>query len=251
MDDIIWRIGDSMELLDDVKPHSVTLAIVDAPYYRVVSASWDREWRTLKRYIEWLKRIMLKVKETMKTNGSLYIFADDKIVSYVQVMMDAHYQFLNHLFWYKRNNKSIIYPQSYYRYACISERILFYGMKIPKLGEEVKRTYNHIKGVYEIFDIPMVGGSELFGHPTQKPVALLEKLVLISSNEGDLVLDPFLGSGGTLEVCRTTNRRCIGFERDEQWEHLYSKRSKTDIPKLTDYWETLGNNTKKEENVKI
>ncbi len=248
--DIEWKMGDAMELLTYIEEKSVSLAVVDPPYYKIVPEKWDRQWSTLNQYLNWLDKIMLAIKRVMKKNGSLYVFGDDKIISYVQVRLDKQYEFLNHLIWYKRNNKSIIYPQSYYRYACVSERILFYGMKKPKLGKEVKRTYHYIKGVYEIIDVPMVGGSELFGHPTQKPVALLEKLVLISSNEGDLVLDPFLGSGGTLEVCRWTNRRCIGFEIDKQWEPLYSKRSKTDIPKLTDYWETLGSNTKKEENVK-
>jgi site-specific DNA-methyltransferase (adenine-specific) len=240
--DIEWKIGDCMELIDDVEENSVDLAIVDPAYFKIVPTKWDREWRTINQYLNWLEKIMLKIRRVMKRNGSIYVFGDDKNISYVQVRLDKHYEFLNHIFWHKPNNRSIIYPQSYYRYACVSERILFYGMKKPKLGKEAKRTYNYIKGVYEIINVPMVGGSELLGHPTQKPVALLEKLILISSNENDLVLDPFLGSGSTLAACRMTNRRCIGFEKDSQWLDLYSKRSKADIPRLVDYWETVESN---------
>ena len=244
MSEIVWEIGDCMTFLPELEDGIINLAIIDSPYYKIVPAKWDKAWRTRNQYLNWLEKVMLEVRRVMKNNGSIYVFGDDKTIAYVQTRLDKQFEFLNHLIWLKRNNKSIIYPQSYYRYACISERILFYGMKKPNLGKEIKRTYNYIKGVYEIIDVPMVGGLELHGHPTQKPVALLEKLILISSNEGDLILDPFLGSGSTLEACRRTNRSCIGFEKDEQWEELYHKRAREDIPRLTSYWEEFDvNNT--------
>ena len=54
-------------------------------------------------------------------------------------------------------------------------------------------------------------------HPAQKPVMLLQRLVLMSSNEGDLVLDPFCGSGTTAVACLTTGREYICFEKDKRW----------------------------------
>lgn len=62
-------------------------------------------------------------------------------------------------------------------------------------------------------------------HPTQKPLPLFKWILEKYSNEGDLICDPFLGSGTTLEACYNTNRNCIGFEIDPQWEHLYPIRS--------------------------
>lgn len=62
-------------------------------------------------------------------------------------------------------------------------------------------------------------------HPTQKPLPLFKWILEKYSNEGDLICDPFLGSGTTLEACYQTGRNCIGFEIDPRWEKLYSIRS--------------------------
>ena len=72
-------------------------------------------------------------------------------------------------------------------------------------------------------------------HPTQKPVPLFTWILEKYSKENELICDPFLGSGTTLEACRKTNRDCIGFEIDPQWEYLYPKRSMNDIPSLESY----------------
>jgi len=96
--------------------------------------------------------------------------------------------------------------------------------------------FNPKKGVYEIFDIPIIGGDENTSHSTQKPVALIKRLIKASSTEGDTILDPFLGSGTTLAACRRTNRNCIGFEIDPQWEHLYPERCMANTPPLTSYF---------------
>jgi site-specific DNA-methyltransferase (adenine-specific) len=72
-------------------------------------------------------------------------------------------------------------------------------------------------------------------HPTVKPVKLFSWLVTIGSREGDLVVDPFLGSGVTLAAGRLTNRNVRGFEIDPQWEHLYADRCLKHTPSLFSY----------------
>lgn len=62
------------------------------------------------------------------------------------------------------------------------------------------------------------------GHPCPKPIGWATWIIERATKEGDLVCDPFLGSGTTLEACRSTNRNCIGFEIDPQYEHLYKER---------------------------
>ena len=62
-------------------------------------------------------------------------------------------------------------------------------------------------------------------HPTVKPLKLMSYLVTMGSREGDLVLDPFCGSGTTLEACRLLNRQFIGCELDPQWAELISARA--------------------------
>ena len=73
-------------------------------------------------------------------------------------------------------------------------------------------------------------------HPTVKPVKLFSWLITIGSREGDLVVDPFLGSGVTLAAGRMTNRNVVGIEIDPQWEHLYADRCLKNTPPLQSYF---------------
>jgi len=61
-------------------------------------------------------------------------------------------------------------------------------------------------------------------HPTQKPEALFERIILVSSNENDLILDPFAGSGTSLRVCQKINRKCIGIEINPDYVEMIQKR---------------------------
>jgi len=318
----IWKIGNCLELMKELEDNSVDLVLTDPPYYKVNKADWDKQWETFDEYLNWLESIAIEIKRILKPNGSLYVFGDDHRIAYIQVRLDKHFSFLNHLVWYKRNNQSIKGAMSSRRYVCISERILFYEQKsengLPATGlqaihsdkdcfapikeymrgeyqkvmeangfktkaecdaylnkitdtksvvtrhyfadsqycfptlelygklrktgffvrnyEDLRRVFNPYKNMYEVFDIPIISGAENTSHPTTKPVELIERMIKISSNEGDLICDPFLGSGTTLEACRRTNRNCIGFEIDPQWESLYPERCKSHIPHIESFF---------------
>ena len=73
-------------------------------------------------------------------------------------------------------------------------------------------------------------------HPTQKPTPLFTWILEKYSKEGDLICDPFLGAGTTLEACRKTNRNCIGFEISDEWEKYYPHRAMTHTPTLESYF---------------
>lgn len=123
------EIIDCLDGIKKIPSKSIDCAILDPPYYKVVTAGWDNQWKTLGDYINWLEVRVLEVKRVLKDNGSLYIFGDDQVIAYVQVMMDKHFSFLNHLIWYKRNNQSIKGADNSRRFACVSERILFYSLQ--------------------------------------------------------------------------------------------------------------------------
>lgn len=73
-------------------------------------------------------------------------------------------------------------------------------------------------------------------HPTQKPVPVFMWILEKYSKEGDLICDPFLGSGTTLAACRKTNRNCIGFEISDEWEKHYADRAMSHTPTLESYF---------------
>ncbi len=83
--------------------------------------------------------------------------------------------------------------------------------------EKISQTFNPQLGVTDVWDdINFYGENKRF-HPTQKPLKLIERLVLASSNENDVVLDPFMGSGTTAEACKNYKRNYIGFEINEEY----------------------------------
>ena len=97
---------------------------------------------------------------------------------------------------------------------------------------EARRTHLE-KGKYatNIIRVPSLKGSskEKVGHPSQKPIKLIEKLVLAASREGDKVLDPFLSSGTTAVVCQNLNRKFVGIEIEQEFIEMTNKRL-GDIP---------------------
>jgi DNA modification methylase len=82
---------------------------------------------------------------------------------------------------------------------------------------KISQTFNAQLGVTDVWDDIKFYGEKNRFHPTQKPLDLITRLVLASSNEGDIVLDPFMGSGTTAEACQNNNRDYIGFEIDKEY----------------------------------
>ena len=98
--------------------------------------------------------------------------------------------------------------------------------------EDLRRVFNYQPGIYEVIDIPIINDKENTKHPTTKPLELFDILVKASSNPGDTVLDPFLGSGTTLLACRKTGRNGIGFEINPDYEPIIRKRIMADTKSL-------------------
>ncbi len=103
---------------------------------------------------------------------------------------------------------------------------------LRKEYEDLRYTFNNQKTHHAVWEYDIEGKE---GHATPKPVELLKNIILHSSNEGDLILDPFCGSGKTLRACRETNRNCIGIEKDKNNIELIKKISLVDTPPLLSY----------------
>lgn len=88
--------------------------------------------------------------------------------------------------------------------------LVLYRDKLPKFNNDGKMIFNWMKWERDVADIPKI-------HPTQKPVALLKKLIKIFTDEGDVVIDPCAGSGSTLRACMELNRSAYGFELDRNF----------------------------------
>lgn len=118
--------GDCLNILPTIESEIVDCVVIDPPYFGIVKDEWDNQWKTRDDFINWLEFIIIELKRILKSNGSLYIFADDKICAYVQVMIDKHLTLLNSIVWHKPNNLPVKNAHLLRSYAPMTERILFY-----------------------------------------------------------------------------------------------------------------------------
>ncbi len=197
--------------------------------------SFDDRWKGgIDDYIEWLSERIKQCHRVLKNTGSIYIHCDWHASHYIRIMMDkifGYNNFRNEIIWHY-----ISAPESKYSFGKKHDNIFFYSksknikfnvLRVPHNKKTKKiRIYKHNgkeyicktnpegKAMDDVWDIPIIAATskERVGYPTQKPEALLERIIKASSNEGDLVLDSMCGCGTTIVVAHRLNRRWIGID---------------------------------------
>jgi hypothetical protein len=167
----------------------------------------DRWSGGIDQYIAWLKERVVEMYRILKPTGSIFLHCDWHANAEIKVdilnKLFGRNNFRNEIIWHygsrlMHNNKKI---------NCKKDSIFFY----------VKDENTTIKGkaVDDVWDIPILTSSnnERIGYPTQKPEALLQRIIECASNEGDVVLDPFVGGGTTVAVADKLNRKWIGIDQ--------------------------------------
>ena len=183
---------------------------------------------------------LVEMQRVLKPTGSIYLHVDPTASHYLKLVMDQIFggqNFQNEIIWsYKR------WPSKQTRYQRMHDVILFYSksnewtwnQQFDGLSESTRKAFKgkaqvlkagatkKVTGDQEsqgmpmrdVWEIPFIAGasSERVGYPTQKPLALLERIIKASSNEGDVVLDPYMGSGTTCVAAAKLGRRFIGLD---------------------------------------
>lgn len=116
------------------------------------------------------------------------------------------------VFWYTKNNKDYTFNLD--------------DVKIPALNYRPDRYKSQLKNPSDVWRIPMVSGNfqERTSHPAQYPEKLIERIILAATNEGDIVLDPFMGSGTTAVVAKKLGRNYIGYEIENEYIKIAEER---------------------------
>lgn len=125
---------DSLEYMKTLPDNCIDLVLTDPPYFWIVNNDWDNQWETKEKFIDWLEEYTIEWKRVLKDNGSLYIFWDDKIIAYIQIMMDKYFKLENSIVWNKPNNLPIKWWAQFNSYATTTERILFYSNEIVNIN---------------------------------------------------------------------------------------------------------------------
>ena len=232
--------GDSLSLLRKLPADSVDMVFADPPYFlsnggvtcksgrmtRVDKGKWDQSRGIDEDYrfqVTWLK----ECQRLLKTNGTIWVSGTrHNIFSVGHAMQRLGFKLLNDITWFKKNPP----PNLTCRYFTHSTETILWAAK----GEKSKHQFNYalmkklnlgkqMKSLWTI--LPPRRAEKQFGkHPTQKPIELLERIVLASTAPGDLVLDPFNGSGTTGIAAARLNRRYLGIELQADYLDLTVQR---------------------------
>lgn len=219
----VWKIGDCLQLLRGVSNSSVDLVLTDPPFNANIDYGLYKDNLSLAEYFEWVESWFKEVYRILKDTGTFLCFSNVMhIEDFLRIGRITGFIYRDTLIWYKPNGNEGIPQVPYKRYEPC-----YYWVK--KSGSYYK--------LGSLTDVLFFNRETSAPHPCQRPVELYVKLIKAFTKEGDLVLDPFLGSGTTLKACRLSERCGMGFEINPEYEVLIKNRVMVDIPSL-DTWFT-------------
>ena len=210
-----YIIGDCIEQMKALPAHSIDLLVTDPPFSVTIASYKTRKWfrrnfADLGIVEHFFRDVFTEVERVMKPTGHLYVFCDGQSYPLFWYYMCPFTRSVRELVWDKRVSING------YGWRHQHQLIIFADMP------EAKPVPTGDGDVIVCKGVPI----DERVHPAQKPVELLKRLIEKSSNEGDVVLDPFLGSGSTLEACIETGRIGLGFETDPSHETAIQGRMK-------------------------
>jgi len=247
--------GDCIEVLNSLPEKSIDLIFADPPYnlqlqqelwrpnmtkVDAVDDEWD-QFASFAEYDQFSRQWLTACRRVLKDQGTLWAIGSyHNIYRIGSIMQDLGFWFLNDIVWIKNN------PMPNFRGVRFTNahETLIWASK----SKGARYTFNHhaMKDLNDELQmrsdwhLPICSGAERIkengkkAHSAQKPEALLYRVILASSNPGDVVLDPFFGSGTTGAVAKKLHRNWIGIEREPGYIQIAQQRIDTIAPELLD-----------------
>lgn len=237
--------ADALEALKTLPDNSVDLIFADPPYNIGKNFNGKIEkWDTEESYLEWCYEWLDLCVQKLKPNGSFYVMTATQFMPYFDIHLRKKLTILSRLVW--SYDSSGVQAKKYY--GSMYEPILFcvkdknnYTFNTNDILVEAKtgakrKLIDYRKAVPTVYNSEKVPGNvwefsrvryrmdEYENHPTQKPISLLERIIKASSNQGDLVLDPFSGTFTTCYVAKELNRNSIGIELQDEYVKIGLRR---------------------------
>ncbi len=237
--------GDAVKLLKSIPDNSVDLIFVDPPYNIGKNFNgYKDKWESDEKYLEWCYEWIDLCIKKLRDNGSMYLMGATQFIPFLDVFLRKKMHILARIVWHY--DSSGVQAKNYY--GSLYEPILFAvkdkenyvfnaqdilveaktgaKRKLIDYRKAVPTVYNSVKVPGNVWYIPRVRFRmpEYEEHPSQKPEALLTRIILASSNPGDVILDPFSGTFTTSAVAMKLNRKSIGIELDDDYFNNGIKR---------------------------
>ena len=231
---LIVICGDAIEEMAKLPDNSTALITADPPYNLNKDYGNYRDNLNFNEYLDFSRKWLAQAKRVLKDNGSIYLFMGVRYISYIYIILEQELEmtFNSWITWF--------YTQGIGKTRGFSPRhddILFFtkhpknytfNLDAVRVPQKFYRSVNNMRGanpgnVWQFSHVHYCNGNRR-KHPTQKPEGLLERMILASSNAGDTVLDPFVGSGTTLRVCQQLGRNCIGIDINPAYVKMAQER---------------------------
>ncbi len=245
--------GDCIKTLNTkVDENSIDLIFADPPYnlsgnglkwegnktggnWYMVNEDWDK--MSAPEYMQFTRKWIKACNKTLKDTGSIYISCSYHNIGEMMIILkQLEFKINNIITWYKTNampnmtRRVFTHSIEFVIWAVKGSGWTFNYEKIKEINPEKQKNGSQ-KQMRDFWELPLVQGKErLRGkngkalHPTQKPEEMLKRIILASSNKGDIVLDPFLGSGTTNYIAKKYGRDWIGIEQNKDYIKIAKQR---------------------------
>jgi len=227
-------LGDCLEKLKEIPDKSVDLVFADPPYNmsKKKGLGWkyskhitmQEEWDMFSKdeFFQFNQQWIRECIRILKHGGSLWVSGSFHNIYQIGFILQ-HYTDMkinNSVVWFKPNAPPQLQPNR----LAPSTELIWLASKSKKycFNYDIAKQINNGKQMRNLWEIPAT--RHLTEHPTEKPERLLERIILLGSKEGDLILDPFMGSGTTGVISKRLGRRFIGIEIDPNYFQIATKR---------------------------
>lgn len=242
--------GDTLKLIKKLEDNSIDLIIADPPYGIEMNFGGKESWGLNKheKWLSWMKEWLKESERVLKPGGSIFVYGIHHNIGYVQCYLyDLGLTYGRQLIWHYKNNWSgyTKFPAGHYEpllWFYKGKSFVYHPIREPyesvdrlkyKITKNGKSWDPHPDGKLagDVWYIPVLAGkrfeNERVEHPTQKPLAICDRIVNHFSNPGDLILVPFAGSGSECVSAKNNKRDFIGFELNPEYIKVAQKRLKS------------------------
>jgi len=261
--------GDCLDVMADMPDGCVDLIVADAPYYQVAKEKWDKQWNSKEEYLQWMHSWTIESKRLLRLGGALYVFGGigsrNGFVFWNYVEQVSEYlTFWSYINWRHFRAKGYRikdnWPDSREDIANFikGKRPRYFQkqyMRQAGLSNASKRQFAKT-GVglacgniwIDIPEVQLTDGrpNRTPEHPAQKPERLMERIICASSQEGEIVFDPFIGSGTTAVAALELERHFYGCDISPEYVELANKRIEKTRLEMAQMEMDLTNSTKRD-----
>jgi site-specific DNA-methyltransferase (adenine-specific) len=201
----------------------------------MVNEEWDK--MSAPEYLQFTRKWLGACDRVLKDKGSIYVACSYHNIAEVMIVLkQLDFKINNVITWHKTNampnmtRRVFTHSTEFVVWAVKGSGWTFDYEKIKEINPD-KQKNGSLKQMRDLWELPLVQGKERLrgndgraAHPTQKPEEMLKRIILASSKKGDIVLDPFLGSGTTTFVAKKYGRKWVGIEKDKKYTKIAIQR---------------------------